>query len=457
MRHPADTPDQAQFRHRARLRDPALFGATAALLVMALLLGGAGVHYPLITAALEAAGFALLGFAMLRGGAGLLRPPSRAAGILLIAMLALVLIQLVPIPWQLWAALPGRTLPADLLALAGLDGAARPMSLNPHATLGSGLALIPAIAIFLVASRLPVEDQRRLLTICVAAALFGALLGALQKAMGAGVLVPWMTGHGGSGPGLFVNRNHQAAFLLAAIPSAAALATRPEWPLPPALARLVGAGAVLLLGAGAIATTSRMGILLLPLAVLMSVMLLVPGILTIRRALLTLAALALLALIVLRSSGVGVILGRFTGGDVRLDYWTDTWLAIGQFWPWGSGFGTFADVFPSVENLNVIVRARAYNAHNDYLELLLEGGLPALALMAGFLALLAIHAWRIRGAPRFQASLKVAAMMGMALILLHSLVDYPLRMFAVSAMFALFLAVLVAPAATDRRGREASA
>jgi O-antigen ligase len=449
--------DQVHGRQRRRPRDPALFGATAALIVIALLLGGAGVHYPLITALIEAAGFAVLAFAMLRGGAGLLRSPSRAANILIIATIALIVLQLVPIPYQLWAGLPGRALPADLLALAGADGGARPMSLNPHATLGSGLALIPAIAIFLIASRLPVEDQQRLLTICVATALCGALLGALQKAMGAGALVPWITGHEGSGPGLFVNRNHQAAFLLAAIPSAAVLATRANWPLPPALARLVGAGAILLLAGGAIATTSRMGILLLPLAVLMSVMLLVPAIFTLRRAALTLIALAVVALAVLQSSGAGVILRRFTGSDIRFDYWIDTRLAIEQFWPWGSGLGTFADIFPSVENLNVINDTRAYNAHNDYMELLLEGGLPAIALIAGFLLLLAIHAWRIRRAPRSQAALKLAAAMGMVLILLHSVVDYPLRMFSISALFALFLAMLVAPAAIDRRERERSA
>jgi O-antigen ligase len=438
-----------------RPRDPALFVATTAFLVVALSLGGAGVHYPMITALVEAAGFALLGFAMLRGGVGLIGSPSRAANILIIAMIALFVLQLVPIPYSIWAGLPGRALPADLLALAGMGGTARPMSLNPDATLGSALALVPAIAIFLIASRLPIEDQRRLLLIAVGAALLGALLGALQKATGAGTLVPWTTAHDGNGPGLFVNRNHQAAFLLAAMPAAAALATRSNWSLPPALARMVGAGAVLLLGAGAIATTSRMGLLLLPVAALMSVFLLVPAIFTPRRAAITLAGVAALAFVVLQSSGVGVVIRRFSKGDVRSDYWVDSWVAIKQFWPWGSGLGTFADIFPSVENLNVIGSAQVYNAHNDYLELLLEAGLPVAALFIGFLVLLLVQAMRIRAAGPGQATLKVAALMGMTVIMLHSVVDYPLRMFAVSALFALFLAVLVAPAAIERRERGA--
>jgi O-antigen ligase len=93
------------------------------------------------------------------------------------------------------------------------------------------------------------------------------------------------------------------------------------------------------------------------------------------------------------------------------------------------------------------------HAHDDYAELVLELGLAGVLLIVGFLACwgrMVWHAWRYAEAGIYAR----AAAIGSAAILVHSLVDFPLRTAAVDAVFAMCLALLV-----ERRvavGREKS-
>jgi hypothetical protein len=113
--------------------------------------------------------------------------------------------------------------------------------------------------------------------------------------------------------------------------------------------------------------------------------------------------------------------------------------AIGATLPLGSGYGTFDIVYPSVET-DVAVSASFINhAHNEPLELLLEGGVPAAVAILAYLILLV---WRLRAAR--QSPLALAAFCGIAFVLIHSLVDYPLRTGALIAVFALLNAIFFA-------------
>ena len=428
--------------------------ALGAYLALALLLGGAGISYPLITALIEALALLLLAYAAWTRGAARLLAPGATANMLLLAILLLPLLQLVPLPWSSWLALPAHGLAASILDLAGLSGSARPASLDPHATLVAWLSLLPAATVFLLASRLPPAEQRRLVGIAIGAALLSALLGAVQKASGGvGPAILFPSDHSANGPGLFVDRNHQACFMLMAMPLAAGVArsgaARAQSPV-----RLIALGLVVVLGAATVATTSRMGILLLPLAALAAVLILFPPRMTMVRMALPLAGLALAAWGALQSSGVRAVLDRFAAHDVRFDYWADTWIGIRQAWPIGTGFGSFQDVYPSLENLDIVGTAIVYNAHNDFLQLLLEGGLAALLLMLGFLVLiviLAIRVWRTPLPPGVGA-MKAAAFAAILLLLLSSISEYPLRMFSILILFALLSAILAA--APPRRRQE---
>ena len=85
------------------------------------------------------------------------------------------------------------------------------------------------------------------------------------------------------------------------------------------------------------------------------------------------------------------------------------------------------------------------HAHNDYAELALETGVAGILLMLLFLAWWAVAVWRVwrtAEAGPFARAASIAS----AAMLVHSLVDFPLRTAAMSACFAMCLALLA-----DRR------
>ncbi|MDB5540769.1 MAG: O-antigen ligase family protein [Devosia sp.] len=108
--------------------------------------------------------------------------------------------------------------------------------------------------------------------------------------------------------------------------------------------------------------------------------------------------------------------------------------------PLGSGFGTFEIVYPAFEEEADITASFVNHAHNEYLELVMEGGLPALAALLCYFALLARAAFT-----GMAALLQRAAFCGLVFLLIHSLVDYPLRTMAMALVFALLNAIVFSP------------
>jgi O-antigen ligase len=127
--------------------------------------------------------------------------------------------------------------------------------------------------------------------------------------------------------------------------------------------------------------------------------------------------------------------------ETRMDYWTKTVRAVEDHGLTGSGFGTFEQVYRGYEDPGAVDRYYVNHAHNDYLEIALEGGIAALILLAAFLIW---WAWQARTAwltPTGTPDQKAAAVASAA-ILLHSGFDYPLRTAAIMAVMAACLALL---------------
>lgn len=424
------------------------FAAAVALLAMTLLLGGAGADYPLTELAVEGASLVFL-------AAMAWRKDVRLGGSLLAAAatlaLAVPLLQLVPLPPGLWSSLPGRERMVELLRVVGEPLGWRPLTLDPEATWRSMLALMPALALFFAAANLRGGDRVRLALVVVGFGLLGSLLGALQVAGGPELaVVP--SAHSGVGTGLFSNRNHQAAFLVVAILLCGAVA-RIGGPGRLAVSRPIAVAAILLMAAGVVATTSRAGVVLLCVAVPVAFLLLFAIRLRVRSGLAAAALLFVVGLAALQTNAGEQMRERFAGAaaDGRLLYWQDIPHAISSYWPFGSGFGTFPTVFQAAERLDFVGDAFVNNAHNDFLELAVEGGLIAvLAILAGLAALtLAVvrgRGWRDRRA----AVLRAAAAVAILLLLVHSTVDYPLRMLALAGLFGLLCGLLVKPAEGER-------
>jgi len=124
--------------------------------------------------------------------------------------------------------------------------------------------------------------------------------------------------------------------------------------------------------------------------------------------------------------------------------------ATRDFLPFGSGLGTFRRVYDLYEDPQRVTTTYVIHAHNDYLELALEMGLPALLLLMVFLlwwGWVAWGAWRSAETGPYVRAASIAT----AAILVHSFVDFPLRTAAISAAFAMCLALLA-----DRRAPVAS-
>jgi len=119
--------------------------------------------------------------------------------------------------------------------------------------------------------------------------------------------------------------------------------------------------------------------------------------------------------------------------------------------PFGAGLGAFVPVYAMFENpQDLMAGAYANHAHNDFLELWLETGVVApilLGVFAFWLIRRSAEVWRRSQSGEFgidQSSTRAATLI-IALLVAHSLVDYPLRTGAMMAVFAVACALLVDP------------
>ena len=107
---------------------------------------------------------------------------------------------------------------------------------------------------------------------------------------------------------------------------------------------------------------------------------------------------------------------------------------MNQAWPFGVGVGGAQPALIAAERLEVLDPFVPNRVHNDYLELALEGGVFALALLAAIAATLvaaACRSWLARPQERHLTLLGIVILLVAAL---HSFVDYPLRSMALACL-----------------------
>ncbi len=124
-------------------------------------------------------------------------------------------------------------------------------------------------------------------------------------------------------------------------------------------------------------------------------------------------------------------------GYGRVEFARTTLDGIRDNLPFGIGYGNFVNAYSSYEKGDMIFNTYVNHAHNDYLELLFEGGLGTAILMVAFLILVAYRAFQTMHLP-----LHKAATLAILFLLIHSVVDYPLRTLSLMFSFAFFLGLL---------------
>ena len=368
------------------------------------------------------------------------------------AMLLLPLLQLIPLPPAIWTALPGRGFVLQTFEAAGLDTSWMPLSLSPPATLRSFLALLPPLAVFLATLTLTHHERRTATIIIVALGVASVVLGLAQIAAGPqSALRIYEVTNNTLAVGLFANRNHFAALLYCVMPLTAAwmiylVQTQDMKKWASVLLTVVIYGS-LILGLGI--SGSRAGILFAMLAILASLLLAwrkrereARG-----RASTVVFIAGLAGIFAVLQFGLAGILSRMGHDpleDSRFILAQVTWRAASSVFPLGSGIGTFVPYYAMFETPADIGSSYANHAHNDWLEVWLEGGVPALLIAAAFLVWLAFRIGRSwKEGEGLDWLLARAASISVVLLLLHSFVDYPLRTTALVSFFAFCCALIL--------------
>jgi len=378
------------------------------------------------------------------GGQGPIRHP-RALAFLAIATGFIVLLQFAPLPQGVWQSLPGRTALAGDLNGLGLAPDPTLVTLLYHESISAIVWVLPAFCVFLTMMCLPQMPVRKLAIILSVFSFVSICVGLVQFfGPRDGAAYFYDITNRGAMVGFFANANHMATLLLTALPFLVALVhERAGKDTGNAAAiRLIGGLLVVLTILGLIMVGSGTGYALaLPVIALSLLIWVTRPSRIVARALVPAGLVAGTA--VLFITGGSNVLQREAGmsTDARGEVFADTWQAIIEFFPLGSGLGTFPDVYPMFENPDTVERDYVNHAHNDYLELALELGLPGVLLVTGFLmwwTVVATSVWRQKDAQSFVKAATIAS----GVILLHSVWDYPLRTAAIGAVMAVSCALM---------------
>lgn len=354
---------------------------------------------------------------------------------LLVFTVVLAVLQIVPLPAAIFNGLRPELLLGD--PWVG-ESRFRFISVGVGRTVESLLYLLAATAFFLAVLRLRAEQVNALLPFFFMGVICNGLAGAIQYSLSDDIaivgLFPFTIN-----AGLFANVNHFSALLFVSIPFVVYYGLFRGHLLSASFGLI--ALLLLLLAAG-----SRAGVLI--------------GL-----------AITVLSVIFLsarsRVSGFSVLL-IFIGLSVyTMSAWTkldaqalDPAFGRGEFarttiegikdnWATGVGFGNFQKAYQIYEREGMIFRQYVNHAHNEYLEIAFEGGVLAILLVAGYFVMLFAALARVRRDP-----LQKAAFLSVSFLLIHSLVDYPLRTAALAMTFAYMNAIIFHKGFAERSSRK---
>lgn len=421
--------------------------ATCAILTIAVVSGGGGVRYGIANLIVQMSALVALGFQRL-AFFEFWRSAPLALKALVIASLLLPLAHAIPLPPQIWTGLPGREAVVTSFGLIGAQNYWFPLSVDPIRSWVALSGLIVPLAILTIGWSIPREKIAKAAWLIALLGIGTILLGVPQVlSNGAiGLLYP-ETPMPGVLFGTFANRNSAGVFLVSALSCAALLpppvSDRRVW-----MIRVVVCGLLLV---GILLTRSRTALVLATIPVILGFV----RAFTIYRAQRRIAqrnitswligggVLLTLVVTIIGATNLGRVNDTFSRFEARTDariyIWEDAAHSAERYWPIGSGMGTFDEVFQLDESLENITERRAGRAHNDYLEIAIEAGVPGLAIVLGWMLLVGTLMLRLRRSSECWTGLAGASVL--LVIALQSMTDYPLRSQAMlaTASFAILL------------------
>jgi hypothetical protein len=368
------------------------------------------------------------------------------------AIILLVGLHLVPLPPALWMSLPGRELAAEIDRVAALGSVWRPISLVPSQTWNALYSFIVPLAVLALLLRLTRDQRFALIPVLIGIGLLSGFIGLLQViGSNDSALYFYNITNNGSAVGLFANRNHQAVMLACLFPmlavyASAGLQTVEKFRFRNALA--IGAGVFLV--PLLLVTGSRAGVIvgLLGLAAAATLYRRPQFSRPAKRKesrfnpIYAIAGIGVFGIVVLtflmsRAEALDRLLARDETEELRFAMWPSILEMSEKYFPVGSGFGTFVEVYQIDEPLQLLDQTYVNHAHNDWLEIVMTGGAGAI-LLAG----IAIVVWlrftwvlfSLRGRQGRDVTVGKLGALIIFMLAVASIADYPLRVPSLAAM-----------------------
>lgn len=367
--------------------------------------------------------------------------------IMLCVLAGWMLFQVVPLPPAIWHAIPGREPIVAVDAFLGFDELWRPVALNPWRGWNALASLLVPAAALLIALSVRAKSSALLLAVA-AIGVFDTVWGLLQVASSPnGPMYVYEHSNRGSAIGVFANENHSAVFSACALLVIARLATDPEISRKFSWLRAVCAVAFVMILTLAMVGGSRAGFVAVVAALLASTVMIWTNHLASskRRSSLALhrdavqnrVIIALAIALVLALPAIFIAFGSVPAFsniivqdplvDLRWQLWDVSLAMAGAFWTTGIGFGSYEQSFHMFEPAELLRESYVNQAHNDWIQFLIEGGIVGVGVLLTLLIWAVRRIWRLRSKGLRGLSLQTFWLALFAIIAFASAIDYPLR------------------------------
>ncbi len=374
------------------------------------------------------------------------------------AIFCLTAFHLIPLPPVLWQALPGRAQLTNVEQLVELKNIWRPLTTTPMNGWHALASLATPLAVLLVGVQFNRSDLYRMLTVLVVLAIISGFIGLLQI-IGEpnGLLYFYRITNNGSAVGLFANRNHAATLLACLFPMLAVFASTFNGTADRRRGRLIIAAAfTVILIPLILVTGSRSGLLIGIVGLAGGAFLFqyrstdvqnkkrLAGNFGLKSLLISLFAVGtgVVTYFLSRAQSIERILSTDANKDNRAEFWKISTDLFWEYFPWGSGSGSFVEAYKILEPVDLLSPTYLNHAHSDWFEIAVTFGVPGLLLLAVGLILylcnIVLIFRRMDGALQPVVYARMSAIC-IGMIAVASLGDYPLRTPIIASVFTAYI------------------
>ena len=369
--------------------------------------------------------------------------------ILLLLFVGISSLYLVPLPPSIWSTLPGREFITHGFEVLDMALPWMPMSVAPEATFFSLFDFLPPFAVLFIIGVLASKREVKIAIWSILLfAVFTVIFGTVQLVGISEDLYFYKFTNKSSAVGFFSNANHQASFLLMVLPFSIfgfEQVRRGATDNASMNAILILVVLFISMLVGILLTGSIAGYFLMVPVILGVLVFCLPRRTVSKKHIgifIALFFMALLADFLFLGNYLGELIAELNGEghESRQVMFSTTYGAIKDFFPFGSGLGSFSTVYQLYEEAG---NRTIPHAHADFLEMALEYGLVGMLLILGFLwwwgkkIVVALNS-------NHQAMLLAkCSSVSTISVLIHSGMDYPLRTIGLSSFFMLCLCLMV--------------